>query len=133
MLRLNCNLGGEQSGHTILLDDCPTGDGILTSLRMTEIMVSEDASLSELVGGYREYPQIIRNVPVDQKDNFNNYPEIIHILEESKKELGETGRLNLRYSGTEPLARIMVEGQNQNQIESLAQRIAEVLEKNLLY
>jgi phosphoglucosamine mutase len=131
MLRLECNLGGEQSGHTILLDDCPTGDGILTSLRMVEVMTSEDAALSDLVADYREFPQIILNVPVSRKDEFKKYPGISHILQEAEQELGQSGRLNLRYSGTEPLARVMVEGRDQNQVEFLARRIAAAVEAAL--
>lgn len=131
MLQRRCNLGGEQSGHTILLDDCPTGDGILTSLRMVEVMTSEGADLSELVSDYREFPQIILNVPVSRKDPFTEYPEIMHVLHDIEQELGDSGRLNLRYSGTEPLARVMVEGRDQAQIESLARRIAGVVKKSL--
>ncbi|MFO7865610.1 MAG: phosphoglucosamine mutase [Candidatus Aminicenantes bacterium] len=131
MIRLRCNLGGEQSGHTILLDDCPTGDGILTSLRMIEVLSSEGASMSELAAGYQEFPQIIVNVPVARKDDFRKYPDIIQVLRKSEQDLGQTGRLNLRYSGTEPLARVMVEGRDREQIESLARRIAAAVENNL--
>jgi phosphoglucosamine mutase len=131
MLQRRCNLGGEQSGHTILLDDCPTGDGILTSLRMVEVMTSEGADLSELVSDYREFPQIILNVPVSRKDPFTEYPEIMHVLHDIEQKLGDSGRLNLRYSGTEPLARVMVEGRDQARIESLARRIAGVVQKSL--
>lgn len=131
MLRMNCNLGGEQSGHTILLDDCPTGDGILTSLRMVEVLTSEGAAMSELVADYHECPQVILNVPVSHKAEFEKYPAIIQILQETERDLGRSGRLNLRYSGTEPLARVMVEGHNRDQIESLARRIAAVVEDTL--
>ncbi len=131
MLRIGSNLGGEQSGHTILLDDCPTGDGILTSLRIVEALTSEGTTISEMVADYREFPQIIHNVPVARKDDFRNHPKILDSMRKSKRELGKQGRLNLRYSGTEPVARVMVEGRDRGQIETLARKIAIVVEKCL--
>lgn len=131
MLKINSNLGGEQSGHTILLDDCPTGDGILTSIRMLEAMVSHDAKLSELVSDYQEFPQVLKNVRVSQKEDFAQYPDIMEIVGTVEEKLGSTGRLNLRYSGTEPVARIMLEGQDQEKIEEYAQHIADIILKNL--
>ncbi len=131
MMKLKANLGGEQSGHTIFLDDCPTGDGILTSIKMLEVMATHDVSLSELVNDYQEFPQILLNVRVDRKDNFNLYPEITETVEEIKRELGSSGRLNLRYSGTEPVARIMIEGEDRGQIESSAHKLARLIEQHL--
>jgi len=131
MIRTGANLGGEQSGHTIFLDDCPTGDGILTSIKMVEALCAKKAALSELVEDYRVYPQILLNVPVSKKDDFSLYPEIIQTKEEIENYLKNRGRFNLRYSGTEPLARIMVEGQNQEELEDLANRMAHVLTKHL--
>jgi len=131
MIRLKSNLGGEQSGHTIFFDDCPTGDGILTSIRMVEAMVTQGASLSELVQGFDEFPQILKNVPVSRKDDFSKYPEIMDIIEKVEKLIGDSGRLNVRYSGTEPLARIMIEGQSQKQIEDYADQIAAVISRHL--
>ncbi len=131
MLRLNSNLGGEQSGHTIFLDDCATGDGILTSIRMVEAMATQRASLSELIQGFDEFPQILKNVPVSRRDDFSNFPEIETIIDRIEKLLGDSGRLNVRYSGTEPLARIMIEGESQGQIEDFADQIAEVLSRYL--
>lgn len=131
MIKLNANLGGEQSGHTIFLDDCPTGDGILTSLKMLEVMETEEAQLSELVSGYQEFPQILENVPVSRKIDFSQFPEIRSIIDSVRNKLGSTGRLDLRYSGTEPLARIMIEGESQTQIEEYANSIAKVIEKHL--
>jgi phosphoglucosamine mutase len=131
MIKSGANLGGEQSGHTIFLDDCPTGDGILTSIKMVEAISVKGMSLSELVKDYRVYPQVHRNVPVSKKEDFSLYPEITHTMEEIENHLGDNGRFNLRYSGTEPLARIMVEGQNQEEVEDLANRMAQVLSKHL--
>lgn len=129
MMKLGANLGGEQSGHTIFLDDCPTGDGILTSIKMLEVMVLRNTSLSELVKDFVEFPQVLVNVRVSMKEDFNKFPEIKKAIEEIKKELGDSGRLHLRYSGTEPVARIMIEGQDRDQIENQAQKIACLIEE----
>jgi len=131
MIKLQANLGGEQSGHTIFLDDCPTGDGILTSIKMLEALSEHDASFSELVKGFEEFPQILLSVCVSRKDDFQLYPEIMGAVEEIKQDLGQSGRFNLRYSGTEPVARIMIEGENQEQIEAHAHRLAVIIEKQL--
>jgi phosphoglucosamine mutase len=131
MIKLGANLGGEQSGHTIFLDDCPTGDGILTSIKMLEAMTAKQASLSELVKDYHQYPQILLNVPVSRKDDFGLFPEIVSTAKEIENSLGNNGRFNLRYSGTEPVARVMVEGQDQGEIQDFANRMAEVLAKIL--
>lgn len=131
MLKLNANLGGEQSGHTIFLDDCPTGDGILTSLKMLEVMATRQTSLSELVRDFEEYPQILVNVRVSRKQDFNQFPEISKTIEEIKNDIGNSGRLNLRYSGTEPVARIMIEGEEREKIENHAQKMAHLIEKYL--
>ena len=131
MMKLKANLGGEQSGHTIFLDDCPTGDGILTSIKMLEVMATHNVSLSELVADYEEYPQILLNVRVARKDDFDLYPEITETVEGIKRELGSSGRLNLRYSGTEPVARIMIEGEEKRRVESSAHKLARLIEKHL--
>jgi phosphoglucosamine mutase len=131
MLELGANLGGERSGHTIFLDDCPTGDGILTSLKMLQVMLSSGASLGELTVGLREFPQILRNVRVREKTDFKQFPEIIRTMEEIKAELAGAGRIDVRYSGTEPLARVMVEGEDQDRIETLAGRMTSVIKKYL--
>jgi phosphoglucosamine mutase len=131
MIRSGANLGGEQSGHTIFLDDCPTGDGILTSVKMVEVMSSQHLSLSELVQDYQVYPQVYKNVPVSKKDDFSLHPEIIQTMEEIEMKLENRGRFNLRYSGTESLARIMIEGQDQDELEDLADRMTKVLAKHL--
>jgi phosphoglucosamine mutase len=131
MLELGANLGGERSGHTIFLDDCPTGDGILTSLKMVEAMLTAGASLAELAAGLKEFPQVLRNVRVKEKAEFKQFPEIIRVMEEIKAEMAGAGRLDVRYSGTEPLARVMVEGEDQEEIEGLAGRITAVITKYL--
>jgi phosphoglucosamine mutase len=131
MIRCGANLGGEQSGHTIFLDDCPTGDGILTSIRMVEAITSEKAPLSKLVKEYKVFPQVHLNVPVSKKEDFALYPEIVKTKDEIEDRLADRGRFSLRYSGTEYLARIMVEGQEQKELEDLASRMAEVISRHL--
>jgi len=131
MMKLKTNLGGEQSGHTIFLDDCPTGDGILTSLKMLEVMAVYNLPLSKLVEDLEEYPQILLNVPVRKKTDFDQFPEIINAKEEIEKRLGDSGRLNVRYSGTEPVARVMIEGQDRVEIEDYASQMASVISKYL--
>lgn len=131
MVRLGANLGGEQSGHTIFLDDCPTGDGILTSLKMAEAMITRGARLSDLVAGFEEFPQVLINVKVARKAAFDEFPEIGRAFGEIRSALGTNGRLDLRYSGTEPVARIMVEGRDRGEIEKHANRLASILRKHL--
>ena len=131
MMKINTNLGGEQSGHTIFLDDCPTGDGILTSIKMLEVMAAKDTTLSSMVAGFEEYPQILKNVPVSKKPGMQTYPEIVSAIKEVEGLLADTGRLNVRYSGTEPLARIMIEGPDLQQIERYAAELASVISKHL--
>ena len=131
MVKLNANLGGEQSGHTIFLDDCPTGDGILTSLKMCEVMVTSKSSLSELVSDYTECPQILWNVGVTKKEDFSQFPEIVDTLGQIESRLGSEGRIDVRYSGTESLARIMIEGKDKEQILTDAKNMAAVISKYL--
>ncbi|MBS3819629.1 phosphoglucosamine mutase [bacterium] len=131
MIRLGANLGGEQSGHTILSDECPTGDGLLTSIKMLEVMVSKESSLSTLVSDFKEHPQYSTNVRVKKRENFNLYPKIISTLNQINDSLGHSGRIIVRYSGTEPVARIMVEGTNQRQIKDQAESMAYVIAEHL--
>lgn len=131
MLNLNSNLGGEQSGHTILLDDCPTGDGILTSIKMLAVLTEKKAPLSALKDGLIEFPQVLVNVPVARKVDFMKIAEIKDAITSVEKQIGDSGRLNVRYSGTESLARIMIEGQDQAEIEDNAGRIAQAIRSNL--
>jgi len=131
MKALGANLGGEQSGHTIFLDDCPTGDGLLTALKMLEVMVERGEKLSGLVQGFTEFPQMLLNVPVARKDDLTTIPEIMDTMALIREMLKNSGRLEVRYSGTEPLVRIMVEGENKKQVEELARRMADALVKHL--
>jgi phosphoglucosamine mutase len=131
MIELGANLGGEQSGHTILLDECPTGDGILTGLRMLEAMAAEGRPLSGLVAELREYPQILLNVPVARKEDFRKIPEVAAAMDRVLAGLAGRGRLDVRYSGTEPVARVMVEGEELDAIQYYAHSIADAINHTL--
>lgn len=131
MVRAGANLGGERSGHTILLDDGPTGDGILTSLRLLEAMAATGLPLSALRAGFEEYPQILVNVRVRAKLPFEDLPEVRDALRRAERDLAASGRVDLRYSGTEPLARIMVEGPDGRLIERIAQELAAAVASRL--
>jgi phosphoglucosamine mutase len=131
MAARGANLGGEQSGHTIFLDDFPTGDGILTSLRMLEVMSERGEPLARLVEGMAEFPQTLVNVRVTRKPDFAEFPEIAAAVEEARARLGGDGRLDLRYSGTEPLARVMVEARDRALVDACAKRVADAVRERL--
>ncbi|MCX8159462.1 MAG: phosphoglucosamine mutase [Candidatus Saccharicenans sp.] len=128
MLKGGYSLGGEQSGHTIFLDQSIAGDGLLTSLKMLEVMLEKGKSLSELVRDFQEYPQILLNVPVREKVPFQEIPGYEEQAAEVRNRLGKNGRLEVRYSGTEMLARVMIEGPDRCLIEELAARLARVID-----
>lgn len=119
-----CNFGGEQSGHLIFLDSNPTGDGILSALRIIEIMLQKCKPLSELAKVMQTVPQVLVNVEVKEKKDFTKIIQIQTCLEQIKTELGNKGRVLLRYSGTENLLRIMIEGEEENFIQRQAEQLA---------
>ena len=131
MLRSGCNLGGEQSGHVIFLDLSTTGDGLLTALRMLHIMADERRPIEELVEGLVEFPQLLVNVRVKEKVPFENVPQIVEEIRASEHRLGNTGRVLVRYSGTELLARVMVEAENAADVDLNAHAIAGAIERSL--
>ena len=126
MLRSGHNLGGEQSGHVIFLDDSPAGDGLLTAVKIASL-VSMHGSLESLVHGFKDYPQLIVNVKVKSKPPLDSLPEVSRALAEAKSTLGENGRIVLRYSGTEPLARVMVEAEHDADVQRFSQSVAAAL------
>ena len=130
MLKSGDNLGGEQSGHIIFLDDSPAGDGLLTAVKIASL-VSAKGSLAALVEGLKDYPQVIVNVKVKSKPPLDSLPEVSRALEEAKATLGDNGRVVLRYSGTEPLARVMVEAEHQLDVERFSESIAAALRKEV--
>jgi phosphoglucosamine mutase len=124
-------LGGEQSGHLIFARHATTGDGILTGLQLLAQMSSTGKSLQELASAMTVYPQVLINVPEVDKSKVDSDPELQKVVQEAKGELGETGRVLLRASGTEPLVRVMVEAKDVGTAQSWAERIARVVEKQL--
>ena len=130
MLKSDNNLGGEQSGHIIFLDDSPAGDGLLTAVKVASL-VSMKGPLESLVEGLKDYPQIIVNVKVKAKPPLESIPEVARALAEANATLAENGRVVLRYSGTEPLARVMVEAEHQADVERFARSIANALRETI--
>ena len=131
MMELGAVLGGERSGHTIFLEDGPAGDGLLTSLKMLKVLGEHEDSLSALVEGFQEYPQELRNVPVSRQPDFRDVPEVWAVIKEVQGELAGRGRLDVRYSGTEPVARIMAEAEDPALVEKCVRRVAEVIARSL--
>ena len=133
MLKDGFNLGGEQSGHVILLDYNPTGDGILTSLMLIQTILEEGKKASELADMVKLYPQILVNAKVnsDKKYEYKENKEINEAIDKLEKEFAGNGRVLIRPSGTEPLVRVMIEGEDQEYITKKAQEIADLIENKL--
>jgi phosphoglucosamine mutase len=128
MLKTGAILGGEQSGHIIFRDgEATTGDGLLTALRVMEIMARSGKPLAALVSDLKVFPQTIQNVRVREKIPFAEVPEIKRAIEAAERELDGNGRVVVRYSGTEALARVMVEAESQERMQVLAQSIADAI------
>ncbi len=120
-------LGGEQSGHIIFSKHATTGDGILTSLKVMEVMLESKEKLSKLVSGYKVYPQVLKNVKVIDKEMAQKDEEVLKEVERVSKKLGENGRILLRASGTEPLVRVMVEAGSEKECEECVDSVIEVM------
>jgi phosphoglucosamine mutase len=132
MLRTGATLGGEQSGHIIFRDgDATTGDGLLTALRVMDVIVRSRKTLAELVGDLKVFPQKIQNVRVREKIPFADVPEVQRAIEAAERELGGNGRVVVRYSGTEALARVMVEAESEERMLALTAGIAGEIQKAL--
>jgi phosphoglucosamine mutase len=131
LLRLGASLGGEQSGHIIFPKLSLAGDGLITTLCILRAMTEDGKALHVLTQGFQTFPQILVNVAVDAKRPFEEVAAIQRAARNIEAELGLRGRLVLRYSGTEPLARVMIEGENQDQIEEYASELANVIQKTL--
>ena len=133
MIKNDYNIGGEQSGHVIMLDYNPTGDGILTSLMLLQIMLEKDMPASQLCSIIRKYPQAIINVSIknDKKSLLTEDKEIKTQINKITQLLGNDGRIVVRPSGTEPLIRVMIEGQKQNEIDTYATQIADLIKNKL--
>ncbi|WP_461209259.1 phosphoglucosamine mutase [Desulfocurvus sp. DL9XJH121] len=126
MRREGAALGGEQSGHLIFMNYSTTGDGILAALQLLRVMRLKDRPMSELAHLLTPYPQELINVPVKSKPPFDTVPALKDAVAQAEAELGDTGRVLLRYSGTEAKARVMVEGQDGAQVRRLAEQLADV-------
>ena len=128
MVRQNLNLGGEQSGHIIFRDFTTTGDGIISALQVLSIMQSTGKPLSELKRCLRKYPQAQRNLRVKEKPPIESLGEVVQLVGETEKQLDGKGRVLLRYSGTEPKIRLLIEGRERAEIEQQANRIADAIQ-----
>jgi phosphoglucosamine mutase len=131
MVRARAVLGGEQSGHVIFRDYATTGDGMLTALHVFEIAQRSRAGLDELTGDLETYPQRLYNVRVREKKPLTEMLAVEHEISDCEKVLGDSGRVLVRFSGTEPLVRVMVEGPELKQVEDFGQRIARAIEREI--
>ncbi|OPL13529.1 MAG: phosphoglucosamine mutase [delta proteobacterium ML8_D] len=128
MRRLGSVIGGEESGHLIFLDHHTTGDGTLTAMQLIAVMVKTGKPLSELAKFMDVFPQKLINVPVKSKPELDTVPQVMDIIKQVEQELGEDGRVLVRYSGTQNLCRVMVEGPTIELTEKYCQQIAHVLQ-----
>jgi len=131
LLRTGAEIGGEQSGHIILPKTSLVGDGMMTALFVLDALVNSGGTFSELHSGFIQSPQTLVNVRVKSKPEFDLVPVIAAAADKLRKQLGSDGRLLVRYSGTENLARVMIEGKDQSEIERLAKSLAAVIEKEI--
>jgi phosphoglucosamine mutase len=131
MVRGDYNLGGEQSGHTIFLDYNTTCDGVLTALQLLAIMKRKERPLDELAKVMEPLPQVLYNIEVKEKKDLSEIPEVEKRIRKIEKTLGHSGRILIRYSGTEPLLRIMVEGEDETKLHQFAQDLVELVKKHL--
>ncbi len=131
MRRDGIELGGEQSGHIVNLPLSTTGDGLLTALQIACSRQRDGRPLSAMLEAFQRFPQLLRNLRVSRKPDLDSLPEVVQASRKIERQLGSHGRLVLRYSGTEPLVRIMIEGRDRAEIEALADELAVVLESEL--
>lgn len=134
MLENGYNIGGEQSGHIIFLDENTTGDGLLSALHLLEVMVKTGKKLSKLAEVMEVLPQALVNakVPNHKKEKYMEYPEIAQAIEKLESRFAGEGRVLIRPSGTEPLVRVMIEGKNQEEIQREAEELAELIMRTML-
>jgi phosphoglucosamine mutase len=129
MLRCGAVLGGEQSGHIIFLDHATTGDGLLTALKMAENVVRNQGDLAAWNDAIRPCPQVLINVSVSSRPDLEAHPSVGPVIAGITRELGDRGRVLVRYSGTENLARVMVEGEETTKVHRAARRIVTAIEE----
>jgi len=131
MVRLGAALGGEQSGHVIFRDYATTGDGMLTALRVLEIARNAGAGLDELTADLRVFPQKLVNVRVKEKKALTEVPAVAEEIRRVEEAFAGSGRVLVRFSGTEPLARVMVEGPDLKDVEAYSESIAETIRRSM--
>jgi phosphoglucosamine mutase len=129
MLRIGANLGGEQSGHLLFLDHATTGDGIVSALQLIGVMRESGVSLGDLSRCLVKFPQVLLNVPVKQKPPVDSIPGLVERARGLETEMNGAGRILLRYSGTESLLRVMIEGEEQARIEGMAEELAGIIRR----
>jgi phosphoglucosamine mutase len=122
-------LGGEASGHIICLDKSTTGDGIIAALEVVAVMVQSGQSLADLKSGMQVYPQTMINVRMNRRFNVQDSTEVTRALRAAEQELADRGRVVLRASGTEPVVRVMIEGQDASQVERLTRHLADTVKR----
>ena len=127
MVNNGCRLGGEQSGHIIISKYATTGDGILTSLKLMEVMLAKKKSMSQLSEGLTIYPQVLKNVRVKSKPEAQNDPEVQAAVQAVAQKLGDTGRILVRESGTEPVIRVMVEASSKGVCQACVDQVVDVI------
>lgn len=127
MLENGCRLGGEQSGHIIFSKYASTGDGILTSIKMMEVMMAKKAKMSELIADLKIFPQVLENVRVKDKTAAQSDPDVIEAVKKATEEIGASGRVLVRESGTEPLVRVMVEAETEDMCRKYTDSICSVI------
>jgi len=131
MIKGDYNVGGEQSGHIIFKDFSTTGDGIVSALQVLRIMMDTGRPLSELRKVCTKFPQVVVSVKVKSKPDWETMPDVLELVKQVEEKLSEEGRVLLRYSGTEPKARLMIEGRDQKQINEFAKEIADRIRKKI--
>ena len=130
MMKNGCRIGGEQSGHIIFSKYASTGDGILTSLKIMEVMMARKKKLSELAEGFTVYPQVLTNVRVTDKKAAQDDADVQAAVKKVTEELGDTGRILVRESGTEPVVRVMVEAESEEICQKYVDMVVNVIKEN---
>ncbi len=131
MVRQGCQLGGEQSGHTIFSDYSTTGDGLLTALMVMSVMCRKQRPLSELYSAFQAFPQKLINIKVAHRPSLDTIEPLVRAIQQKERELGATGRVLVRYSGTENKARVMVECEDEDACKRHASDLAEIIEREI--
>ncbi|MFZ5867157.1 MAG: phosphoglucosamine mutase [Thermodesulfobacteriota bacterium] len=125
------NFGGEQSGHLIFLDHVTSGDGILSALQVLKVMIETGRPLSELATRVKKYPQILKNVEVKERRDLDQIPAVANVIREVEQRLKDRGRLLVRFSGTQPLCRVMAEGEDEEEVRTVVEMVSDAITRNL--